>query len=172
MISDTYVLCTYDLKNTTHRRGWMAMNGCRWMKGVGWTNVDKLWMKVNRHRIEIRQMLDEIAMDIKQNYDGRWMELQRNGMKRNGWRLWWMVTDNVIHIRELYNDGMQKKEFFFLLRVFKIFILFFFFFFFQSYYKGYSLHDCKLKNRQECIAQMLTSKPMYKESKCMWGCLT
>jgi hypothetical protein len=27
---------------------------------------------------------------------------------------------------------------------------------------GYSLHDCKLKN------QMLTSKPMYEENKCMW----
>jgi hypothetical protein len=25
---------------------------------------------------------------------------------------------------------------------------------------------------QECIAQMLTSKPMYKESKCMWGYIT
>ncbi len=25
---------------------------------------------------------------------------------------------------------------------------------------------------QECTAQMLTSKPMYKESKCMWGCIT
>jgi hypothetical protein len=47
-----------------------------------------------------------------------------------------------------------------------------FFFFFQSCYKGYSLHDYKLKNTQECITQMLTSKPMYKENKCMWGCIT
>lgn len=56
----------------------------------------------------------------------------------------------------------KKQDFFFL----------FFFFFFQSCYKGNSLHDCKLKNTQECTAQMLTSKPMYKESKCMWGCIT
>jgi hypothetical protein len=47
-----------------------------------------------------------------------------------------------------------------------------FFFFFQSCYMGYSLHDYKLKNTQECTAQMLISKPMYKESKCMWGCIT
>ncbi len=52
------------------------------------------------------------------------------------------------------------------------FFIFFFFFFFQSCYKGSSLHDYKFKNTQECIAQMLTSKPMYKESKCMWGCIT
>jgi hypothetical protein len=58
----------------------------------------------------------------------------------------------------------KKQDFFFL--------FFFFFFFFQSCYKGNSLHDRKLKNTQECTAQMLTSKPMYKESKCMWGCIT
>jgi hypothetical protein len=60
-------------------------------------------------------------------------------------------------------EKKKKQDFFF---------LFFFFFFFQSCYKGNSLHDCKLKNTQECTAQMLTSKPMYKESKCMWGCIT
>ncbi len=59
----------------------------------------------------------------------------------------------------------KERNLFFLLRVFV-------FFFFQSCYKGYSLHDCKFKNTQECIAQMQTSKPMYKESKCMWGCIT
>ncbi len=37
---------------------------------------------------------------------------------------------------------------------------FFFLFFLQSCYKGNSLHDCKLKNTQECTAQMLTSKPI------------
>ncbi len=36
--------------------------------------------------------------------------------------------------------------------------LFFFFFFFLSCYKGQSLRDYNLKNTQECIAQMLTSK--------------
>jgi hypothetical protein len=51
-------------------------------------------------------------------------------------------------------------------------IILFLFFFFQSYYKGYSLHGCKLKNTQECTTHMLTLKPMYKESKCMWGCIT
>jgi hypothetical protein len=49
---------------------------------------------------------------------------------------------------------------------------FFFFFFFQSCYKGYSLHGCKLKNTWECTTHMLTLKPMYKESKCTWGCIT
>jgi len=65
----------------------------------------------------------------------------------------------------------EKNFFFFLFRVsFKIIILFFFLF--QSCYKGNSLHDYKLKNTQECTTQMLTSKLMYKESKCMWGCIT
>ncbi len=44
--------------------------------------------------------------------------------------------------------------------------------FFQNYYKGYSLHDYKFKKIQECTTQRLTSKPMYKERKCMWGCTT
>ncbi len=48
----------------------------------------------------------------------------------------------------------------------KIIFFFFFFFFHQSYYKGYSLHDYKLKNTQECTTQMLTSKPMQKVSVC------
>jgi hypothetical protein len=66
----------------------------------------------------------------------------------------------------------EERNFFLLLRVFFFFFFFFSFFFFLSYYKGYSLHDCKLKNTQECTTQMLTSKPMYKENKCMWGCIT
>jgi hypothetical protein len=56
----------------------------------------------------------------------------------------------AIHVRELYDDGVQKKRdkfFFFYFMVF-IIIIIFFFFFFQNYYKGYSLHDCKFKNTQ------------------------
>jgi hypothetical protein len=77
----------------------------------------------------------------------------------------------VIRVHKLCNDGVQKKRnfFFLLLRVIIIIILFFFF---QNCYKGNSLHDFKLKNTQECTTQMLISKPMYKESKCMWGCIT
>jgi hypothetical protein len=59
----------------------------------------------------------------------------------------------------------KKRNFFLLLHVF-------FFFFFQNCYMGYSLHDYKLKNTQKCTARMLTSKPMNKENKCMWGCIT
>jgi len=42
----------------------------------------------------------------------------------------------------------KKREIVFFYFVF-IFILFFFFFF-QNYYKGYSLHDYKFKNIEEC----------------------
>jgi len=79
----------------------------------------------------------------------------------------------VIRIRELYGNGVQKRRknfFFFYFMLFIIIIILIFFF--QSYYTSYSLHDYKLKNTQECITQMLTSKPIYKESKCMWGCIT
>jgi hypothetical protein len=58
----------------------------------------------------------------------------------------------------------KERNFFFLLCVFFI-IYSLFFLCFQSCCKGYSLHDYKLKNTQEDIAQMLTSKPMYKENK-------
>ncbi len=60
----------------------------------------------------------------------------------------------------------EERIFFLLFHV----LIFFFSFFFQNYYKG--LHECKFKNTQECIAKMLTSKPMYKENKCIWGCIT
>jgi hypothetical protein len=94
-----------------------------------------------------------------------------------------MATGRTASATTLQNDlcpqalqrwcAEEKREFFSFTSCFCFFIiLFFFFFFFKSYYKGYSLHDYKLKNTQECIAQMLTLKPMYKESKCMWGCIT
>jgi len=51
--------------------------------------------------------------------------------------------------------------------IFFFYFFFFLLFFFQSCYKGYSLHDYKLKNTHECTAHMLTSKPMYKENKCI-----
>jgi hypothetical protein len=63
----------------------------------------------------------------------------------------------------------QRIYFFFYMVFFYIII---FLLLFQNFYKSYSLHDYKLKNTQECIAHMLTSKPMYKENKCMWGCIT
>jgi hypothetical protein len=68
----------------------------------------------------------------------------------------------------------KERNFFLLLHVFiyLFIIIIFFFFFFQNCYKDYSLHDCKLKITHECTIQMLTSKPMYKESKYMWGCIT
>ncbi len=107
--------------------------------------------------------------------------MERNS-KRNGGTNWWNETMKwnklcwrrrcrAICIHELCADGMQKtREFFFLLL--HVFFFFFLFFFFQSCYMGYSLHDYKLKNTHECTAQMLTSKPVYRESKCMWGCIT
>ncbi len=109
-------------------------------------------------------MLDEIATDVGRNRDKHWME-------RNGWRLRQQRTalQNDPHLRALQQWHVEKKKFFFLLLCI-FFILHFFFF--QNCYKGYSLHDYKLKNTQECTAQMLTSKLMYKESKCMWGCIT
>jgi len=81
-----------------------------------------------------------------------------------------MVLHSNPRSRALRQWRVKKKDFFFLLRVFIIIIIIIFFF--QSYYKGNSLHDYKLKNTQKCTPQMLTSKPMYKERKCMWGCIT
>jgi hypothetical protein len=44
----------------------------------------------------------------------------------------------------------EKKIYFFILL--RVFIIIIFFFFFQNSCKGYSLHDYKLKNTQECTA--------------------
>ncbi len=66
----------------------------------------------------------------------------------------------------------EEKFLFFFTSFFFLIKILFFFFFFQSCYKGNSLHDYKLKNTQECTTQVLTSKPMYKENKCIWGCIT
>jgi hypothetical protein len=114
-------------------------------------------------------------MDIGQNSDER--KTKRNKVEHS--RMEWMstVTDCDGTVKQSTSTSSavmacKKKKiiFFLLLRGFFKFIIIFFFF--QNYYEGYSLHDYKLKNTQECIAQMLTSKPMYKESKCMWGCIT
>jgi hypothetical protein len=89
-------------------------------------------------------MLDEIATDVGRNRDKHWME-------RNGWRLRQQRTalQNDPHLRALQQWHVEKKKFFFLLLCI-FFILHFFFF--QNCYKGYSLHDYKLKNTQECTA--------------------
>jgi hypothetical protein len=111
--------------------------------------------------------------NVGRNYNGRWM------------KLWWMldecVSDDIAMWSTFVSSAIMacKREkrnvFFLLLRVIIIIIIiiifFFFLFFFQRCYKGYSLHDYKLKNTHECTTQMLTSKPMYNESKCMWGCI-
>jgi hypothetical protein len=81
--------------------------------------------------------LDGMMTNIGQNWNET--KLEPNELRRQ-------QRCRAIRIHELCNDNVQKrrKNFFFLLRVF-VFFLIFFFFFFQSCYKGYSLHDYKLK---------------------------
>jgi hypothetical protein len=45
-------------------------------------------------------------------------------------------------------QAKEKRIFFFF--YFMFFLIILLLFFFQSYYKGYSQHDCKLKNVQKC----------------------
>jgi hypothetical protein len=123
-----------------------------------------------------RTSVDETTTDVGWNDDRRWIERNGNGcwIKQNetGGRMVTMLAttlqNNLCPQVLQWWHAEEKKEIFSCF----FFIILFFFFFFQSYYTGYSLHDYKLKNTQECIAQMLTSKPMYKESKCIWGCIT
>jgi len=92
-------------------------------------------------------------------------------MEQNGHQLQWTVItlQNNPHPQALqWWHAEEKREFFFFYFMFLLLLLLLF----QSCCKGYSLHDCKLKNTQECTTQMLTSKPMYKENKYMWGCIT
>ncbi len=121
--------------------------------------------KGDKCRTKQRWTLNGIATDIKWIGEKRQIELQwmSNGMatERNE------MDDNCAVERSAFVSSMMmvcKREegnVFLLLRVFFLVL----FFFFQSCYKGYSLHDYKLKNTQECTTQMLTSKPMYKENK-------
>jgi hypothetical protein len=151
--------------------GWTLADGRGQIDGTRRTNVDGRRMEVDERLTELRRMSDGIAMDVGQNRNGRQTE-------QNRWQLRWrrmgimlmMVLQNDLRPRALQRWRVEEIFFFFLLL--HVFFILFFFFFYQSYYKGYSLHDYKFKNTQECTAQMLTSKPMYKESKCMWGCIT
>ncbi len=140
-----------------------------------WTSVDgRLWMDVGgrkgpdgQNRTDgWRRTLDITRTVVKRNGDGLRME-QWNG-KAN------YVSNDATEWSALVSSTTMacRKEGFLLLCVFLFVFFILFFFFFQRCYKGYSLHDYKFKNTQECIAQMLTSKPMYKESKCIWGCIT
>jgi hypothetical protein len=142
---------------------------------------------------EWRMQQTTIAMNGDCNKRQLWWTTIITDDNCNEWQLWWMTitTDGNCDERRLHQwrttmDGncaddnaterfvsanfttmaWRKKNF--LLRVFFFILLFFF----QSCYKSYSLHDCKLKNTQECTTQMLIWKPMYKENKCMWGCIT
>jgi hypothetical protein len=156
-----------------------SMDGHQWMDVCG-----RMLMDERGRTSERQQMSNGITMDVGRNNDGHWTKWgqmsdkttmkQWNGTDCNYDGLHQRQHYIMICVRELYNDSVQeRKEFFFLLCGFFNIIILFFFFFFQSCYKGYSLHDCKLKNTHECIiARMLTSKPVYKESKCMWGCIT
>jgi len=46
----------------------------------------------------------------------------------------------------------KRENFFSFISCFIIIIIIIIYLFFQSCYKDYSLHDCKLKNTQECTA--------------------
>jgi hypothetical protein len=107
------------------------------------------------------------------------MNIERNGRMEQNEMKWTMTVmdcdGNYVAERSTSMSCAmmvckRKERFFFFYFVFLF--IFFFFFFFQSYYKGYSLHDCKLKNTQKCIAEILTSKTMCKEIKCIWGYIT
>jgi hypothetical protein len=63
----------------------------------------------------------------------------------------------------------KERNFFLLLRVFFSFSSSFSFSKATTKVTHYMTTSSKT---QECIAQMLTSKPMYKENKCMWGYIT
>ncbi len=85
-------------------------------------------------------------MNVGRNGDERHNEMEQNGQRLQQTTLA-MVLQSDPHPRTLQRWRVEeKKEFFFLFRVFLFFFILFFFFLFQSCYKGYSLHDCKLKN--------------------------
>jgi hypothetical protein len=104
-------------------------------------------------------------MELERNFNG--MELEWNGIKIKMKQM----DDDCVGDGAIEQSAStsfvvmacikEKRCFFPSTSCFlKIIFFFFFFFFHQSYYKGYSLHDYKLKNTQECTTQMLTSKPM------------
>jgi hypothetical protein len=76
----------------------------------------------------------------------------------------------AIYVHELSNDGVKKtkktKKFFYFMNFFYSLL------FLLELLQGLLTTWLQAQNTLECIAQMLTSKPMYKESKCMWGCIT
>jgi hypothetical protein len=90
----------------------------------------------------------------------------------NGWWLCWRQRYRVIRICELCNDGVQKRREENFKKFYLVFfnsLLFLLLFLLPKLLQG--LLTTWLQ-AQKHIAQMLTSKPMYKESKCMWGCIT
>jgi hypothetical protein len=150
------------------RWGWMVTNEWMLVDERGWTdriesikpdewnwtatngNVDKIVTNDDIDETTTNDDIDEIVTN-----DNGWRWTTMNGDYADDGTTEWSTSTS-------FTTMVCKREFFF----------FSFFFFFQSYYKGNSLYDYKLKNTHECTTQMLTSKPMYKESTCTWGCIT
>jgi hypothetical protein len=87
-------------------------------------------------------MSEGMATNIGQNKDGCWTKWQ-NRMDDN------YADSNTIKQFVSMSSSMmvcRRKEKFLFFFYFVGFFFILFFFFFQSYYKGYSLHDYKLKN--------------------------
>jgi hypothetical protein len=114
----------------------------------------------------IERNYDECQTKPQRTLDETTMDVKRNKMDNH-------CTYNNVAKQSTSTSCIamvcKREDFFFPSILFAKKILFVFF---LGYYKGYSLHDNKFKNTWECIAQMLTSKPMYKERKCMWGYIT
>jgi hypothetical protein len=93
-----------------------------------------------------------------------------NGMERNRQMVTALQNDPRPQALQRWH-AKEKKE-----------IFFFYFMFFLKFSSSSSSSKATTKathymtasskTHRECTTQMLTSKPMYKESKCMWGCIT
>jgi ATP-dependent Zn protease len=150
------------------------MDRCWWTKRAEWTLTNVEWNE-DEHQMKQRWTLNGTMMDIRWNGNKHWTKSQwtldrtiQNEANKMEWTMTTMdcVSNNIREQSASANSAMMtcwKEEFFFFLPLCVFFLIIFFFFFFQSYYKGYSFHDCKLKNTHKCTAQMLTSKPMYKQ---------
>ncbi len=82
-------------------------------------------LKWNGDHIEMEWRLRRNKMTIMMEWNGEYAKTE-----------WQLHRYRVIRICELFGNGMHKRKNNF----------FFFLSFFQSCYKGYSLHDYKLKN--------------------------
>jgi hypothetical protein len=148
-------------------RQWTDVDGRKGSNVYGRTLVDE------RGQTNITKQIDNNKGRTKQQRTSNEIKKGYNGIKRTRTAADYAsdcAIERSTSASSVVMACRRKKRIFFSISCFIIIILFFFFF--QSCYKGYSLHDYKLKNTKECTAHMLISKPMYKENKCIWGYIT